>query len=111
MHTGMHRNSMCPAGRDLEHPAGGILQVWATYGCPTKTGKPWTREVMTEAVQQGPHQSAMTPEALQHFAVEADKKVKQGQARIMMWDDIKDNPPQELKISPVAVIPHKSKAY
>jgi hypothetical protein len=27
------------------------------------------------------------------------------------WDSIKDNPPQELKISPFAVMPHKSKAY
>jgi hypothetical protein len=28
-----------------------------------------------------------------------------------MWDSIKDNPPVELKISPIAVIPHKSKLF
>ena len=28
-----------------------------------------------------------------------------------MWDDIKDNPPEQLKISPVAMIPHKSRKY
>ena len=28
----------------------------------------------------------------------------------MDWDSIKDNPPKELKISPIAAIPHKSKA-
>lgn len=27
------------------------------------------------------------------------------------WDSIKDNPPRELKISPIAAIPHKSKAF
>ncbi len=28
-----------------------------------------------------------------------------------MWNDIKDNPPPQLKLSPIAAIPHKSKAY
>ena len=28
-----------------------------------------------------------------------------------MWDDIKDNPPEELKVSPIAMIPHKSGAF
>ena len=29
----------------------------------------------------------------------------------MLWDSIKDNPPKELKISPIAAIPHKSKDF
>ncbi len=29
----------------------------------------------------------------------------------MSWDDIKDDPPCQLKISPIAAIPHKLKAY
>ena len=33
------------------------------------------------------------------------------QARIVAWDNIKDNPPRELEISPIAAIPHKSKAF
>ncbi len=33
------------------------------------------------------------------------------QARIVAWDNIKDNPPRELKISLIAAIPHKSKAF
>jgi hypothetical protein len=33
------------------------------------------------------------------------------QARIVVWDDIKHNPPRELKISPIVVIPHKLKAF
>jgi len=36
-----------------------------------------------------------------------------GQAKLVLclWDDIKDNPPPQLKISPIAAIPHKSKAF
>ena len=53
----------------------------------------------------------MSLEALTHFAEETDEKVRTKQARIVLWDDIKDNPPKQLKISPIAVIPHKSKAF
>jgi hypothetical protein len=53
----------------------------------------------------------LTPEALEHFAAEIKEKVLSKQARVVEWDTIKDNPPTELKISPIAVIPHKSKAY
>ena len=106
-----YRDAMCPTGQALGHPAAQLLQEYAEIGCPVRTGRPWTREMMDEAVQRGPHQSALTPEALEHFAAEAKKKVDKGQAKLVYWDDIKDNPPPELKISPVAAIPHKSKAY
>jgi hypothetical protein len=51
------------------------------------------------------------PEAISHFAEEAAEKVRTNRARIVPWDDIKDNPPRELKISPIVAIPHKSKAF
>jgi hypothetical protein len=38
-------------------------------------------------------------------------KVARGQARVVLWDDIKHNHPWQLKVSPVATIPHKSRAY
>ncbi len=44
---------------------------------------------------------------MQHFAEEAIKKVNTGQSKIIQWEDIKDNPPTQLKISPIAAIPHK----
>jgi hypothetical protein len=53
----------------------------------------------------------LTLEALEHFAAEVREKVLSKQARVVEWDAIKDNPPTELKISPIATIPHKSKAY
>jgi hypothetical protein len=102
---------MCPNGRALEHPAAKKLEKWAMFGCPTRTGKPWSKNDMWEAVARGPHQSALSPEAIAHFEAEAAEKVKTNQARLVLWDDIKDNPPKELKISPIAAIPQKSKAF
>jgi hypothetical protein len=105
----MYQNLMCTTGQALTHPAVGVLQEWATFGCPNRTGNPWTKEEIWEAVKQGPHQSVLTPEAITDFAVEAAEKVRTNQALIVVWEDIKDNPPRELKISPIAVIPHKLK--
>jgi hypothetical protein len=106
-----YRNSMCPMGRALHHPTAELLNQWATFGCPTNTGNPWSKEEMWAAVARGPHQSALASAALEHLAAEATKKVRTNQARIVAWDDIKDDPPPQLKISPITAIPHKSKAY
>jgi hypothetical protein len=88
-----HRGEMCPAGLALHHPAADLLKEWATYGCPTQTGKPWTREEMQAAIKRGPHRSALSDEAIAHFKAEVDKKVRIGQAKLVAWDSIKDNPP------------------
>jgi hypothetical protein len=66
---------------------------------------------MWEAVARGPHHLALLPEAIAHFAAKAAEKVRKNQARLVQWDSIKDNPPKELKISPIAAIPHKSKNF
>jgi hypothetical protein len=106
-----YRNLMCPTGRALNHPASKVLCEWATFGCPTRTGRNWSKEEIWEAVERGPHRSATSPAALDHFANEIKEKVRTRQARLVPWDDIKDDPPQQLKISPIAAIPHKSKAF
>ncbi len=62
-------------------------------------------------IERGPHKSALEPNALTHFAEEVADKVAKGQARVVLWDDIKQHHPQQLKVSPVAAIPHKSRAY
>ncbi len=72
-----YRNSMCPTGRALRHPAAEVLKEWAQFGCPTLTGKPWTKEEMWEAVARGPHRSALSPEAIAHFKEEAAMKLKE----------------------------------
>jgi hypothetical protein len=106
-----YRNSMCPMGLALEHPVAPTLQEYATYGCPAKTRKEWTKAEIWEALERGPHVSALSVEALEHFQAEARKKVATGQATIVDWDTIKHDPPPQMKVSPIAVIPHKSKAF
>ncbi len=102
---------MCPSGHALEHPAAPLLSKWAQLGCPTMAGQPWTKEEIWEVVARGPHQLALSQEAIEHFTIKAEEKVCTKQAKIVDWDSIKDNPPKELTISPIAAIPHKSKAY
>jgi hypothetical protein len=66
---------------------------------------------MQEAVDLGPHRSAMSDNAIAHFEAEVAEKVKSRQAKLVAWTSIKDNPPTKLKISPIAAIPHKSKQF
>ena len=42
---------------------------------------------------------------------ETDEKVRTGQAKIVRWDDIKHDFPKQLKVSPVAMVPHKSRKW
>jgi hypothetical protein len=71
-----HCGGMCPTGLALHHPAAPLLKEWATYGCPTRTGCPWLKDNMQEAIDRGPHQSALAEEAIAHFKAEVDKKLK-----------------------------------
>ncbi len=102
---------MCPTGRALHHPATDLLLDRVQFGCPTKTGRPWTKEEIWEAVEKGPHRSALSVEALAHFTEEAAEKARTKQAHLVAWDTIQDDQPPELKILPIAAIPHKSKAF
>jgi hypothetical protein len=41
-------------------------------------------------VNRGPHRSALSKEAIEHFAIKAAEKVRTKQARIVDWDLIKN---------------------
>ena len=73
---------MCPVGQAVQHLAS-LLKKWAQLECPTKTGRPWTKEQMWEAVERGLHCSARTPDAIAHFAAEVVEKVRTNQAQIV----------------------------
>ena len=105
------RGDMCPSGLALHHPAAASLLKYATSGCPVMPGRDWTVEEIEAAVMRGPHVSALEPEAIEQLAGELEHKVKIGQARIVNWEDIKHDPPKHLKVSPLAMIPHKSRKY
>ena len=53
----------------------------------------------------------MVPEDMAQLQWEIDKKVQQGQARLVDWEDIKNNIPKQLKVSPIVMIPHKSRVF
>jgi hypothetical protein len=103
-----HHGEMCPSGLALSE----LLEEWATYGCPTQTGQTWMQELMQAAVDRAPHCLALSDDIIAHFRAEVDEKVKSGQAKLVMWDSTKENPPPvELKISPIVAIPHMSKLF
>jgi hypothetical protein len=68
-------------------------------------------EDIQAAIIQGLHKLALKPEAIAHFEEEVRDKVAKGQARVVPWNDIKANHPRQLKVSLVAAIPHKLRAY
>jgi hypothetical protein len=99
---------MAPQGLALQHKAAQLLRDWENFGCLARMGCNWTLSKIQAAINRGPHQSALEPEAIAHFEVEVRDKVEKGQACVVLWDDIKSNHPRQLKVLPVAAIPHKS---
>ena len=95
----------------LSHPAAPTLVEYATTGCPVRTGRQWTREEVEAAVERGAHQSVKSDECMAQLRDEAEEKERRGQARILLWDDIKKNLPPHLKVSPIAMVSHKSRKW
>jgi hypothetical protein len=63
------------------------------------------------AIAYGAHPSALIPEAAAACRAETLEKVADGYAKLFPWTDLRAKPPPNLKISPIAAIPHKSRAY
>ena len=95
------------AGLALNHPAAEVLLDYAMNGCPVKAGHPWTRTEMGAAVERGPHVLALEPAVMQQLLEEVTEKEAMGPVGVIEWESIKDDPMEELKISPIAMISHK----
>ena len=102
---------MWPRGIANLHPASPLLHQYSIDGCPVDCGTNWTQQQIEAAIQRGPHISAKLPAARQALISEAHEKVKGGYATIITYASIKHALPPKLKISPVAMIPHKSRLY
>ena len=102
---------MRPRNQALVHPAAEELLRYATTGCPVDCGRNWTLHEMQTAIDHGAHKSARDPVAAKSCRREALDRAAEGGCRIIKWSSIKDNPPPNLKISPIAAIPHKSRLY
>ena len=102
---------MWPRGLAASHPAAKMLEEFSTAGCPVDTGTNWTEEQIIAAIKRGPHISAKEPEAAAYLHKETEEKLQGGYLTKVKWGDIKGSHPPNLKISPVAMIPHKSRSY
>ena len=102
---------MVPRLEALLHPAAPALRLYSSKGCPVDCGPPWTLPMLLAAIAKGAHPTARVPEAAKCCHQETLAKVDAGFARIINWADICDNHPPELKISPIAAVPHKSRIY
>lgn len=102
---------MDPQERAMWHDAAQLLQHYADNGCPVDCGEDWTQEEIEALLQRGPHVSAKSKEAIAALLAETKGKVKNGYARLVRYGDIKHKIPKKLKISPVAMVPHKSRKF
>ena len=68
--------------------------------------------MMEAMIEKGLHVSALVPEAIEQLGLEAADKESKGQCKIVEWEKLKEEEiPPQLKISPIAMIPHKSRLF
>ena len=87
------------------------MQEYASNGCLLSIGRDWTLKELEMATERGPHILALEPDAIAQIQVEAREKEAQGFSKIYLWEDLKKHLPKNLKLSPLAMIPHKSRKY
>jgi len=93
------------------HPAFDALFCYATKGCPVDCGPSWSQEHLEAAVLHGPHILAKSADAARCLQEEAMEKVAQGEAEVIKWNEIKENPHPNVKILLLVAIPHKSHMF
>ena len=109
---GKNRPSLVhPRERALLHRAAELIDAYSKNGCPADCGADWTKDQIEAAIRRGPHPSATNLDAKEALFAETDDKVRNGYAKVVRYGDIKHKLPKKLKISPVAMIPHKSRSF
>ncbi len=76
-----------------------------------QSGTPWTVAQMQAVINWGPHKFVLAPATIKQLWRGVQEKIRTGQAKKVDWEDIKNDPAVQLKISPIAMIPHKSQKY
>ena len=62
-------------------------------------------------IRYGPRSSTMKASALKTLLIEVQEKIKQGYTRKISFGELRKRMPKNLKISPVVMMPHKSRDY
>ena len=71
----------------------------------------WMVEKIEAALIQGIHPSEYADDVIKALQEETHKKVSNIYAKVIRYGDMEKSLPEKLKISPVAMIPHKSRFY
>ena len=108
---GNYRGQMCSMGLALEHPTANVLLKYAYGGCLVNLGTLWAKIMMEVAIKKYLHVLALEEDTMAQLQQEVKAKVKCGQYRVVEWDIIKHDPPKQLKILPITMIPHKSRLF
>ena len=95
----------------LHHPAATLLKSYSTAGCPVDCGPQWTLQHIIKMLKRGPYKSATSKRARQALLDETATKISQGYSKIVKWGEIKNCLHKNFKLSPVAMIPHKSRSF
>ena len=107
-----HLGLMCPqVPFAVDHDAIPLLQGYEENGCPFDCGEDWSADHIELMLERGPHRSPTGEKPVWQLRQETEDKVTHNYSRVVKWGDIKNNIPTKLKISPVAMIPHKSKPF
>jgi hypothetical protein len=103
------RSLMQPQKLAAGHPFFPTLHEWGTKGVPVDCGPDWEWDVIEQAVARGPHQSAMEPDNIALVHEDIQYQVDAGFSKIMLWSELQQLRPKNLKISPMAVVPQKDR--
>ncbi len=85
------------------HPFTPTLKKWR-HGIPVDCGPDWNWDVITAAVDHGPHPTARIQDSTSLFEEDIKYQIKVGFCEVHLWEDLKKLRPANLKISPVAVV-------
>jgi hypothetical protein len=91
------------------HPFFQTLHQWGSKGVPVNCGLDWEWDAVLAAVASGLHMSVMDPENIPLVHEDVQYQVDAGFSKIVLWDDLKKQKPQKLKISPIVVVPQKDR--
>ena len=108
---GKSNSLIMPSDAALSHPSASRLLSYAIEGCPANCGENWKLEYIQKAALRGAHRSALHPVARTVLRKETMEKVRQGFAKVVSFKSLLKNMPANLKISPIAMIPHKSRQF
>ncbi len=86
------------------HPFTLTMKQWR-HGIKVDCGPDWSWDVIEAAIEWGPHPMACTSDAHDLFKEDIAYQVTAGFSKVMLLEDLRRLRPQNLKVSPVALIP------